>query len=326
MKAVSMVILLASISWSAVAQADKPKVMFVRKGTGAFDEVTASMRKELSGKYQLEDLVITRESEYEAVAGKITAAGPSLLVLMDNQALSFALRYNETRTDKKKKVRGVALMGLNLKSVLKGNPEIAGVAFESPAYTMVTQFRYLIQKPIKNVLVFYRKSLFQDTIDQATRNLAAEGVTLQAVDVEQAGKETPAVTAFLEERVAALTKPGSPAEVVWVLLDSVLLGQKSFESVWLPVARGAKIPFITGTEELASRQMNFATFAITPNAQDLAHQAVQQVEAILSDGVAPGELGIEDVISVNKILNLHRARELGLKIRESGLSEIKVIE
>ena len=80
---------------------------------------------------------------------------------MDNKSVNFAMRFNNSSDDYARKLRGVATMGLNLKKVLAENKNIAGVAYEVPAYLIITQFRYLVKAPISTILTIYRASEFQ---------------------------------------------------------------------------------------------------------------------------------------------------------------------
>ena len=115
-------------------------------------------------------------------------------------------------------------------------------------------------------------------------------------------------------------------DAVWVLLDSELLSQSLFTSIWIPAARKSGIPFITGSDVLVSREMEFATFAVTPNHPDLAAQAAQQVEQILQSHIKPSEIGVENVVSVNKVLNMPLAARIGLPIRPDRLGDVKRVE
>lgn len=301
------------------------KILFLRKAGKGFDDVFEVMKKDLEPKYNLSDFVVSRSTSYGEIKDKLMSSAPDLAVCMDNQAIGYAIKYNAEQTDAKKRIKGVAIMGLNLKSALKGNPDIAGIAFESPAYTLLVQFRFIVKKPIKNVLVFYRKSLFQEAIDETTKQLLSEGIKLDPVNVEADGASKEAFEKFIGTNLKKFAGRADQYDVVWVLLDSGILNQKLFQEFWLPAARESRIPFVSGAEELVSPNVDFATFAVTPNFGDLANQAVQQIESILVDHVAPKDLGVEELISVNKILNTNRAKALGLPLNEANLKDTKTV-
>jgi len=309
----------------AFAAGANQNVLFLRKEGKGFDDVFSGMKKELQGKYTVTDFAVEKATSCLEIQEKFISGHPDLIVLMDNKPLDCALKYNLAQTSDSKRMRGVALMGLNLKAILKGNAFISGIAFESPAYTLLIQYRYVVKKPLKHVLAFYRKSLFQETMAAATKQLLTEGVQLEAVNVEAEGVSKDAVAHFVSENLKKYATQTDRYDVVWVLLDSGILTQSLFQEVWLPVARSSKIPFVTGAEELVMPELDFATFAVTPNFSDLANQAVQQVESILVDHVSPKDLGVEELISVNKILNLNRAHALELPLNESSLKDIKIV-
>ena len=317
---------LAALSPAWGADPNRQKVLFIRKDGPGFSDVFETMKKDLASRYQIVDFVIEKTTAYGEVKSKISLEAPNLLVLMDNRSLNHVIHYNSEMPDAARKVKGVALMALNLKSILKNNKEFSGITYESPAYSLITQFRFLLQDPIANVLAFYRKSVFGEAIQIATHQLATEKITLHAIDIEQNGKSKEDVSRFLTDNMKKYVTDKYKYDAVWVVLDSVILDAEVFRDTWIPAASASKIPFITGDESLVSADARFCTFAISPNLQDMAGQAIQQVDAILKDHVAPSDLGIEDIISVNKILNMRKAGELGLKLKHQNLGDVKLIE
>lgn len=325
-KKIAFLAMVVLVLQTSIAVAASEKILFVRKSGKGFDDVYKSMQADLSSRYQTSEMLITRTTKDEEFKNKVETEKPGMVVLMDNQAIRMALTYNEAQTVESKKVKGVALMGLNIRAILKGNKHISGISYEIPAYTLVTQFRYVVQKPIKEVVVFYRKSVFSDTVMTAEKQLEAEGIKLHAVDVEAKGKSLSEVGSYLENNVKSYCSQAEKYDVVWILLDSFVLNQDFFQDIWLPAARESKIPFVAGAAELASKEINFAVFAMTPQLPDLASQAVQQVDLILGEHVSPGDLGVEDLIAVNKVININRAKELSLKLKEQNLKEVIRIE
>ncbi len=317
--------LVTPLSVPSVSAAPQKKILFITKAGKNFDEVREGMQKELKSRYAFGEFQVAKDTAYEEFRKKVDEEKADLHVLMDNQAVSFLSRYNQESKQGVVLKKGVAVLGLNLKAVLKGNKEIAGVAFETPAYSLITQFRYVSKKTLKNVLVLYRKSLFEDVIREASAQLKREGIALEAVNVESIGAATDTIAQVVDTTLRSRVTESAQVDAVWVLLDSALLTPAAFSSTWVPIARGSKIPFVTGVENLVSAQMNFALFGITPNLADLASQAAQQVEAIAGEGVSPGDLGCEEPIGVNKFLNSKRAAEMGFEIRADRLGDVKVL-
>ena len=300
----------------------KKTILMVRSGNPAFQGMHDDLTKDLK-KYLIKDWVIEDETGYEIFSARVKSDDPDFLILMDNKSIDFGKRWN---LESPKKIRGLGLMALNLISGLKGDKNIAGITFESPAYTLITQFRYFVDLPIKTVLVFYRKSVFSESIETARQQLKQEKITLEAVDVEQNGKNKEDIEKFITTKVDSYISQPEKYDVLWLMLDSRLLFKELFLNYWLPAARKTKIPFLTGLEPLVSSKMNFAAFAVIPNMQDLAGQAAQIVQRILEENESVSSIGVEQLISVNKILNKKRSKELGLKLREDRLSDLKLEE
>ena len=310
----------------AAAAVDPVKLLILRKDSPIYVQVATDLKKALGPGYDSEDIVVSKTTSLEDVAPKIAAAHPTLLVLMDNQAVDIATQYNSQQPQDASRLPGVALMALNLRKILHTNKYIAGIAFELPAYTLVTQFRYLVRKTIKNVTVFYRKSEFTGTIVAATEQLHTEGIALQAIDLEEAGAAPDDVIHSLREHLKDLGAGRLHTDAVWVLLDSVLFRGDLFQSTWIPAARASRVPFLSGTENFVEKGADFAVFAITPDLPDLAAQAATLVDTIVRDGKAPQALGTEETVSVNKIMNLDLAEKLKLQLRQDRLDEVRLAE
>jgi len=326
MRTTSISLLALVVCLPHLVHAKTDKICILRNEGKDFDEVAGIISSELVEKYEISEIKISQKSTYNGIKSKLTESSPDLLVLMDNKPLEYALKFNSELTDPRKKIRGVALMSLNLKKRLKGNAEISGIAYEPSPYLLVTQFRYIVGVPIKKVAAFYRNSLFHDAIEEVKDQLKGEGVLLEPVNVEEIGTSRTAISEFMKKRVGPLTNDSGKSDALWILLDSMIINQDLFNSVWIPAARSASIPFITSAENLVAPEMHFGTFAITPNLPDMANQAVQQIEGILHDNIPPSSFGVEEVVSVNKILNRQRAKEINLKLREDRLGEIKILE
>lgn len=316
----------SGLSVSLPAYAGKSKVVFVRSEGEKFEEVAKSMAREMEKSYETSEIILKKDSDFEGFKSALQKQGPALLVLLENKSVDFALKYNASSSSGATKLKAVALLSLNLRHILKGVPEISGIAYEPSPFLLVTQFRYLTENPIKKVIVFFRKSLFQSNIDETAKQLKGEGIALKAIDVEQKGSSKAEILSFLEENVPKALKEAGRDEVLWVQLDSAIINQATFNKVWSPVVGQSKVPFISSVENLVDTSMHFCTFAVTPNFPDLVNQAMQQVDGILKDHQAPSTFGVEEAVSVNKIFNKTRAKEIQLKFQENRLSDVKVIE
>jgi hypothetical protein len=331
--ALSWMALLTGLAWAgaklpegpAEARKGKPcaRVAIFEKSLGAHREVAEIMRKELKDLACVTEIQFDRDTPFSVLRDRMRSEAPAVMVLMDNEAVDFGLKYN---SGEKKPVPGVALMGLNLRSVLKDNRMISGIAYEPPGFSLITQFRYILNRPIRNVLVLYRKSEFREMVESARSELKLEGVTLEPRDLEADEASGSLLSGRIARELQALRQEPGKYDAVWVLLDSELLKQSTLAEAWIPAARGSGVPFLASSDVLVAADMQFATFAVTPNHADMAVQAVQQVEQLLVRRAAPAEIGVENVVSVNKVLNLRRARELGLSLREERLGDVRRVE
>jgi arsenate reductase-like glutaredoxin family protein len=304
------------------AESNLQKIIVVRKDGKIFKEVLDQISHEMK-KYKIEDFLITEETSYEEFSKKIIETHPQLMVLMDNKSVELGIKWNQKGFIK---LPGVALMGLNFQTLLKHNMLIAGIAFEPPAYTLLTKYRYFFDVKPKKVLVFYRKSLFEDTIQQAKQQLSIEKIELQAINIEQRGMSTSEITQFLLNQGKDYLENKSKYDVIWCLLDSVMLSQDLFAQFWTPYVVKNKIPVVTGVEQLVTPSLDFAVFAVTPNLSDLASQAAQIAERILSDHENPAGIGIQQIISVDHVANLKKSNQLGIHLQDERISNIKVLK
>jgi len=303
----------------------KPKVVVIRKASPDYQIVSEGLKRELERSYELGELTIAKDTSFDEVRSYLENEKPSLMVLMDNQSIDFGMQYNAKVGSPNQRIKGLGMMGLNLGNIIQKSDDLAGIAYESPAYSLVTQFRFVVEKPIKKVTVLYRKKFFSNRIEEARQQLGKEKIVLHAVAVDDSGDDEASIRSRLEAELEKVKQTGY-TDAVWVLLDSVLLKPQWFKEIWTPIARGAKAPFLVETETLARKDIDFGTFATTPNLQDLVGQAVQIVDAIALDGTSPKEIGVESVVSVNKILNKARITSIGINIKSDNLDDVKVIE
>lgn len=302
-------------------QLERKRILNVRKDGRDFEIVSNSIQDELRDKYDFEGMVIGRDTEYITFKKKVELSQPHLIILMDNKAVGFAQRLN---SELKKPVPCLALMGINFASSLKGDKNIAAIAYESPGYSLVTQFRYNVDKKVQKVAVIYRDSVFRERVELAARELAREGVELQPVNVESEGTTEEEIGQVLNTKVKDILQDSGHYDAAWIILDSVILSPGLMAKNWIPQAQNARIPILVEVESLVAKEINFGTFAVTPNLADMGNQAAQMVEAILRDGISPKDIGVERVISVNRVINLLRLQNLGIKGR--NLAEVQVIE
>ncbi|MCH2206444.1 MAG: hypothetical protein MK132_11300 [Lentisphaerales bacterium] len=311
--------MIAALQISALAD----KVLIFRQGSINFEEVANSVKDEISEDFEVVEHILSKDSDYQDFKGKVTKEKPSLLILLDNQAVDFAKKFNMENDEYAKNLRSVAAMGLNLRKEIEGNPNICGIEYEVPAYTMITQFRYFITNDIKNVLVFYRKSQHSEMIKVAQEQLGKEGITLKAMDTEEYGDKKQDVNFFLNRNVLREVYK-KDTDLVWVISDSILLNNDNFAEVWVSAARRLKKPFIAGIKAFSGTDMGFCVYSASPNHQDLGNQIAEQVFTLMDDEeMKADEVGVEYILSVVKNVNMKILPEYKLVVDEEKMSDVE---
>ena len=316
--------LLLFIMFASTLSLSAEKVLIFRQGSANFEEVVKSVKAEIDGELDLVDHVLSKDAKYPEFAQKVRAEKPDLLLLLDNKAVNFAKKFNQEPDEYAKNLKGVAAMGLNLRKELEGNKNICAVEYEVPAYTLITGFKYLVKRDIKNVLVFYRKSEQQEMIDNATKLLSKEGITLNAMDTEAWGKREEDVKFFLQRNVMRKMYHKG-IDLVWVMSDSVMLDNDNFATVWVNAARKNKMPFIAGLKSFSEPKMQFCAYSASPNHTDLGSQVAEMLFAVM-DGSTPEEIGVEYILSVEKNLNMDKVKDNNIEINEERLTGVAVSE
>ncbi|MCJ8330659.1 MAG: hypothetical protein HRT89_05935 [Lentisphaeria bacterium] len=302
--------------------AAKDKILVCRKASSQFKDAYDSINAEVSEDYETVDYVIDKATTYAQFKAKIDKLKPALLVLMDNQAVKYAMAYNKEDYDYAQKLKGVAIMALNLRKILKGNKNICGIEYEVPAYTLVTSFRHIVDADIGSVTVFYRGSQHKEMIAVATAQLKKEGLELHAIDAEDKGADVRKVARYLIKNVKNKAKK---AELIWVIPDSGMLNKLTFGPAWVKTARTVKTPFLTGIDKFASPKMNFCTYSASPNHKDLGTQAGEMILSVL-EGEEPVELGVEYILSVLKSVNVTKLEELGISLKHKNLKNVRILK
>lgn len=314
-----MTLAVAAVSAEALAA----KVLIVRQAANDFADVKTGIQNALGTAHTVADYVIDGDTKYDAFKSKVNEEKPDLLVVMDNKAVKFAQELNTEADPKLKNMRGIATMGLNLKKVLAGSKTIAGVAYEVPAFTVITQFRYIVKQPIKNVMVIYRKSQFEGTVSEAQAQLKREGVNLIALDAESKGTDPKDLVSFIDDNLKDEVD-GTKVDAIWVLSDNALMNKETFAPFWVTRAREMKVPFLCGIEKFASKDLDFCSYSASPQHKDLGQQVSEMIFAVLEEGRKPADIGVDYILSVSKLLNAERLEKTGLETVPDRLKDVKL--
>jgi ABC-type uncharacterized transport system substrate-binding protein len=286
--------------------------------------VKETMARDLK-KHQHIDLLIQKNSEYEQFLAAIQKHRPDFLALLDNKAVNFMKRLEEEKPVGFASIQGAATMALNLRNILQDSKKICGIHYEVPAFTIITRFRSLLQKPITTVLAPYRASEFEWMMSEAKQQLQKEGIELIGVNVEADGRDTESINRMVEKTLGG-EYGGRKIDAILVPTDNVILNREAFAKVWLQKARSLKVPFLCNIEKFTSKDFDFCTFAAYPDLVALGHQLAEQITEALENGSSVADLGVDYIIGVQETINLDRAKALGLPLRADRIDSIHRVE
>ncbi|MDQ3235284.1 MAG: hypothetical protein M3Q07_26030 [Pseudobdellovibrionaceae bacterium] len=300
------------------------KVLVLGSNSSAMQEVKEAITRDLKS-YQLENFIVKADTSYEDYKGELLKQKPRAVLLLDNKSVQLMQQIHQDKDPFLAGLKGSATMALNLKHILADDKLISGIAYEVPAFSILTKFRSLIDTKVSRVLVIYRKSQFQKVFQEAQVQLEREGVQLVGLDAEKDGDTPAAIQAFIDRNLKEDQSDGK-VDAVLVLTDNKLLNADTFGSLWVARAQSMKIPFLCGIENFVSSKLRFCTFAAFPDHSDLAHQVSEQITAIIEDGVSPGELGVDYLIALKMAADKTILDRLGLKLREANSQDLKMID
>ena len=299
-------------------------VLLVRFDSPDMNTVAGVVKADLKGR-ETTEFFMDKDTSYAEFLSAVKKNQPKVLAVFDNKAVNFAIRMHEQGALPKGPALPVAAtMALNLKNVLKNTRNMCGIAYEVPAFTILTKFRSLVKSTLTTVLAPYRKKEFDTLLNDAKGQLGKENIRLIPVDVEQNGDSIESIN----KTVAKLLMEGYNGvkiDAIMIPADNLILNNDSFTSIWVDGARKLKIPFLCNVDKFASREFDFCTFAASPDFVELGHQFAEQIHEILQ-GTPADELGVDYILAAKSSLNLYLANRLKLPLDQSQMSDITVFE
>lgn len=292
-----------------------PKVLILSKSQPDFLSVAEKIKSKLKEISVTSIVLIERNESYSNFENIIKKESPTFTILMDNMSLNYAQKYN--LENKKNKIKCISIMALNISNnIRKGDNHIAGIEYEAPIYSLISEYRYITKIKLKTLLTFYRKSQFNHAIKDAKNQLALEGITLKAINVEQLGTDQESINSFLSSNVYKILSKKDEYEALWLPLDSILLSNKFFNKFWYKNVNDLGISVITQEPKLSNPKLNFSTFSVGSNLNDLTGQTAQLIYSLINKEVSIREIGVEKVFSIKKVLNEKKAKNLDILHRE----------
>lgn len=298
-------------------------VLIVGSDSPAMQEVKRAVARDL-GSHQVENFTLKADTSYDQLKAELLRRKPRAVLLLDNRSVQLMQKLHKEKDSYLSQLPASATMALNLKHILEGETKISGIEYEAPAFSILTQFRRLVDIKLSRVLVIYRPSQFQKVFQEAQIQLAREGVQLIGLNAEAEGDDATAIARFIDKNLKE-DHANDKVDAFLVLTDNKLLNNETFGPLWVSRARNMKIPFLCGIENFVSEKLRFCTFAAYPDHNDLAHQASEQIMAMIDDGVSPAEIGVDYLVSVKMAIDASRLNSMGLKLKEPLPVDIKII-
>jgi ABC-type uncharacterized transport system substrate-binding protein len=219
-----------------------------------------------------------------------------------------------------------AFMTLMVKSMTHGLSNVAGITFEVPFYTVITNFRIVSKKDVKTVGVFYRQS-FTPMIEESKKFLDREGIGLFPVCIDCDGNQKSdqeSVVKAMDKSYGAMVRDGK-IDAILVPADNLIVNSKSLVAFWIKRVKKSGVPVVAPLDLLASEKISVATFAADPDLPQLGVQAADMISDYFENGAQAEKIGFEPTISIKSTLNIRVAREIGWPLKDEKLGRITTI-
>lgn len=296
------------------ALASAESILVLHPQGNDFAEAIKGIRENLEG-FDVQDVVVSKDSPAGTVAQALASASPEAVVLMDNHSIRLFKEYQAALPDSAPRIPSIALMAVQVELAIGGIRNATGISYEVPAVTTIVNLRSLLQAPIGKVGVIYRASMESFFVKNAAF-CKRENIELVGVKVADDADAKTALKNGLEQLNA-----GGGVDALWVLNDNFFLNVALLKSVWLPAAAKQRKPIVVGVESLIATSLNFGTFAVLPDPYGLGSQTANLIFDLKDNGWDASERGIDQPVSVVKILNAKLARKIS-KLNEDRLREV----
>jgi|GEM_PF-1556390 ABC-type uncharacterized transport system, periplasmic component len=290
-----------------------------------FQAVLEEIRDQAGAGYHIDVIDVNKKMAVDAVAGRCKSLHAVGLILMDYKAINTAKalqQYDSTFNALPKFV----FMTLLADMTARGLSNAAGITFEVPFFTLVTNFRIISGKDFSRIGIFYRNS-FARSVEESRKLLERERIKICAVCVDCDQSKKPSIgntvrimndsldKLVLEEKVEAFIIPA----------DNLIVNSKSLSEFWNRKIKEKRIPAIAAIDLLASEKFGTAVFAADPDLVQLGAQAANQIVEHFENNMSMEKIGFEPTISIKSTVNVHVADELGWKLKSEKLGRITTI-
>ncbi len=296
--------------------ASKATVLVFMPETSQTRDVLAGLSDELSKDFRLVAIRVESADAKTVIAEGIRRHRPAGLVLMNNPTVKAYREYQRGSPGSRHPPAVVVMTSFldNDSTALMG---WAGISYEVPLITAVTNLRRIIASPTESVGVVVRPGL-QRFIERQVALARREQITVVSENVSADPNAS--------ELKRAIRRLKTRANVIWILNDDRLLSPSLIAEGWLPELNERPwVPTIVGAASLVSPSQSFGTFAVLPDHLALGTQAGSMVFDIADED---WQLGPEPVVqlpvSTTTTIDLNQAKER-FTLRAAALQQIDKI-
>lgn len=287
-----------------------------------FNTVLEGIKSELGESYSLRVILVDTIENGVSISSEVRASQG--IILMDSKAITL-FRELLKQDSAFAKLPKFVLMTLQVDEAVKGIPNVSGIRFEVPGYTLVTNFRAVSEMDVSKVGVFYRKR-FSKLVEDGERLLAREKIRVykECIDSDNPKLSQAEALKILNSRIESMVKKEG-VQVLWMLPDNIYVNANVLKEFWLGKVKKMKLPVVVQVENLASLQINAGLFSADPDYEQLGIQSAGQILQVLEQGESSESVGLEPLISVKTVVNLEVAKEIGWKLNATRLEKINKI-
>jgi hypothetical protein len=295
----------------------KSLVLLAMPDSTAFRTVRRALVDEIKKDFDVSTQIVDAHTSLDDFRGRVDAAHPACLVLMDNPTVKLYRAYQKGHEGPPPPA--LVVMTSFLEELRADLPNASGVAYEVPGVTAFVNLRSVIERPVSRVGVLHRPS-FKRFVERQKALAAKEQITLVPVEV-------PSDPGSKDVRDALKTLAAEHVDALWVLNDNGLLKDGRFlEAAWRPELAGLGVPVVVGVPTLVSADARFGTFAVLPDLEAMGVQAANVLFEISESGWRAGEHPVELPVSTLTVVNMRQIKE-HFGLREGATRHIdKVIE
>jgi hypothetical protein len=202
-----------------------------------FIETIEAIESELGEDYNVKRFHVSKASE-EEIASFINSSSAKGFILLDTRAI--VLYRDLIRKDSSlATLPRFITMTLQIKQWENALGHIAGISYEVPGFTIFSNLKRLLEKPVENVGVFYQKIMEED-IQSAKNFLLRENIKLNAIclDCERSTQLTPETA--VREMQRHLRSLSRECDAVWMLPDNMIVNSAAIQNVWMRIKQSKK--------------------------------------------------------------------------------------